>query len=161
MGMRSGMVMAAILAGVLATSAARAHVVVLPDESEASGWERYTVIVPTEKDSPTVRVQVVLPVGMEVVAVESKPGWSGAYNPFPLGAATVQWQGGQIPKNEFMSFEFLAWNPPKARTVSWVATQWFADGSSHKWGGKGDEAHASTTVLKPGKGKKGHRHHGH
>ena len=72
-----------------------AHMVVLPAESEAGGWERYELIVPTEKASPTVRVQVVLPVGMEVVAVESKDGWQGVYRPFPLGAATVQRQGGQ------------------------------------------------------------------
>ncbi len=161
-------VLVAIVACLVAVVPVGAHVVVLPGESEAGGWERYTVIAPTEKASPTVRVRVVLPVGMEVVAVESKAGWQGTYKPFPVGAATVQWQaepgeqGGRIPKGEFTSFEFLAWNPPAARTVSWVATQWYADDSSDTWGGEGDAAHASTTVLRasaPGKDPpKQHRH---
>jgi len=156
--------MVAIVASVLAVVPAWAHVVVLPRESEASGWERYTVITPTEKASPTVRVRVVLPVGMEVVALGSKAGWKGVYKPFPVGAATVQWQaeagaeGGRIPKGEFTSFEFLAWNPPAARTVSWVATQWYEDETSDTWGGEGDPEHASTTVLRASKDPPKHHH---
>ena len=154
----------AVVAGVLTVVPAWAHIVVLPRESAAGGWERYSVIAPTEKASPTVRVQVVLPVGMEIVAVESKAGWKGTYKPFPVGAATVQWQasegaqGGRIPKGEFTSFEFLAWNPPAARTVSWVATQWYEDETSDTWGGEGDAEHASTTVLRGTDPQKRHRH---
>jgi uncharacterized protein YcnI len=137
-----------------------AHVAVVPDESEAGGWERYSILVPTEKASPTVRVSVKLPAGMEVIAVESKPGWQGSHNPFPIGAASVEWKGGKIPENEFVSFEFLAWNPPAARVVQWEATQWYEDGSSDRWGGAGDADHASKTTLKPptGGGKGMHRH---
>jgi uncharacterized protein YcnI len=150
------------LALVLVASVAGAHVVVLPAESEAGGWEKYSVVVPCEKASPTVRVEVRLPVGMEIVALEAKPGWTGSHNPFPAGAATVQWKGGRIAKGEFVTFEFLAWNPPAARTVPWTATQWYEDESSDRWGGKGDEEHASTTVLRPGKaGAKDHRRHEH
>jgi len=89
-----------------------AHVLVVPEQSEAGGWERYTILVPTEKESPTVRVELRLPTGIEVVAVESKPGWQGRYEPFPIGAARVEWKGGRIPSGEFLSFDFLAWNPP-------------------------------------------------
>jgi uncharacterized protein YcnI len=32
---------------------ASAHVIVVPEQSEAGGWERYTMLVPTEKSSPT------------------------------------------------------------------------------------------------------------
>lgn len=165
---RSVRLIGAIMVCLLAVVPAWAHVVVLPVESEAGGWERYVVIVPTEKASPTVRVQVVLPVGMEIVAVESKVGWQGVYKPFPIGAATVQWHAGQagqaatagrIPKGEFMSFEFLAWNPPAARTVSWVATQWYEDETSDEWGGKGDATHASTTVLRPSTRGKDQQNH--
>jgi uncharacterized protein YcnI len=133
---------------------------VLPDQSEAGGWQRYTILVPTEKASPTVRVSVKLPAGMEVIAVESKPGWQGSHNPFPIGSAQVEWKGGRIPENEFVSFEFLAWNPPAARVIQWEATQWYEDGTSDKWGAPGDSDHASKTTLKASSGgtKGMHRH---
>jgi uncharacterized protein YcnI len=141
-------------------AAVAAHVVVLPDRSEAAGWERYTVLVPTEKESATVRVEVRLPTGLEVIAVESKPGWEGRYEPFPIGAARVAWKGGRIPSGEFVSFEFLAWNPPAARVIKWEATQWYEDGTSDKWGGSADPHHDSTTTLEAGKGRPQglHRH---
>jgi uncharacterized protein YcnI len=152
----------AVLLGLGLPAASAAHVVVLPAESTAGGWERYSVIVPAEKDSPTVRVQLKLPAGMEIVALESKPGWQGRHNPFPLGAATLEWRGGSIARGEFLSFDFLAWNPPAARTIAWEATQWYADETSDRWGGAGDDDHhASKTVLKPGAGKPDARRHHH
>jgi len=139
---------------------ASAHVAVVPAQSEAGGWERYTILVPTEKASPTVRIVLKLPTGMDVVAVESKPGWQGSYNPFPIGAAQVEWKGGRIPENEFVSFEFLAWNPPAARVIRWEATQWYDDGTNDRWGGAADPEHASQTTLQAGSGaaKGMHRH---
>lgn len=127
-----------------------AHVIVVPDASEAGWWERYTVLVPTEQESSTVRVELRLPTGIEIIAVESKPGWEARYEPFPIGAARVEWKGGRIPSGEFVSFEFLAWNPPAARVLKWDATQWYEDGTSERWGGAGDAGHPdSSTTLKP------------
>ncbi len=149
--------LAAALIVVLATDA-RAHVIVVPDESEAGGWERYTVLVPTEKQSPTVRVAVRLPAGMEVIAVETKPGWEGRYEPFPLGSSRVEWNGGRIPVGGFVSFEFLAWNPPAAKPIRWEATQFYEDGTNERWA----DDHGSTTTLKPATGKQQmHRHAPH
>jgi uncharacterized protein YcnI len=155
--------MRAVLALLLvlgAPVAANAHVIVLPGRSEAGGWERYTMLVPTEKSSPTVRVELSLPNGVEVVAVESKPGWQGRYEPFPIGAARVEWKGGRIPEGEFVSFEFLAWNPPVVRVLEWHATQWYEDGTSERWGEGPDEHHTSRTTLTPSTGEHGglHRH---
>jgi uncharacterized protein YcnI len=138
-----------------------AHVIVTPAESEAGGWERYTILVPTEKASPTVRVELKLPTGIDVIALESKPGWHGRYEPFPIGAARVEWKGGSIPEGEFVSFEFLAWNPPAARVLTWEATQWYGDGTSERWGGAGDAGHhTSSTTLKAARAGHGgmHRH---
>jgi uncharacterized protein YcnI len=114
-------------------------------------------LVPTEKDSPTVRVELRLPPGLEIVAVEAEPGWEGRHEPFPLGAARIEWRGGRIPRGQFVSFEFLAWNPPAARPLSWLATQWYEDGTSDRWGEPG---HASTTRLKPGTGRAHPSRHG-
>jgi uncharacterized protein YcnI len=125
-----------------------AHMVVLPAASHAGGWERYSLLVPTEKESETVRVELRLPLGMEIVAFEAKPGWEATHDPFPIGAAKLRWTGGHIPTGQMMSFDFMAWNPKTPRTLTWEATQWYADGSSDRWGGRDDpEHHASTTVL--------------
>ncbi len=149
----------ALLFVLVVPAVGRAHVVVLPAHSEAGGWERYTVLVPTEKDSPTVRVEVRLPTGIEMIAVEAKPGWEGRYEPFPVGASRVEWTGGRIPSGAFVSFEFLAWNPPKAGVLEWQATQWYEDGTNDRWGA-GDDHHKSRTTLKPSTTPKAglHRH---
>jgi uncharacterized protein YcnI len=135
---------------------ASAHVIVVPEQSEAGGWERYTMLVPTEKSSPTVRVELRLPTGIDVIAVESKSGWEARYEPFPIGAARVEWKGGRIPEGEFVSFEFLAWNPPAPRVLEWQATQWYEDGTNERWA----DHDASRTTLVPGTGSHGgmHRH---
>ena len=126
-----------------------AHMVVLPETSVAGGTERYTILVPTEGESATVRVEVRLPMGVDVAAVESKPGWQASNEAFPIGKATVRWSGGKIPPGEMLSFEFLAVNPPAARVLTWNATQWYEDGSSDRWGeGAPEDHHASTTILR-------------
>src|SRR5438045_1215872 len=79
-GMRLLVTLVLVLGSV---GSATAHVMVVPTTSTAGAVERYTVIVPTEGKSPTVRVEVRLPMGIEVVAIESKPGWQGTNRPFP------------------------------------------------------------------------------
>lgn len=151
--------LATVMLALLAAPAS-SHVVVTPAASEAGRWERYVVLVPTEKDSPTVKVEVMLPTGMEIVAVEAQPGWEARHEPFPIGAARVRWQGGRIPPGQFIAFEFLAWNPPAARTIEWVATQWYEDGTSERWGGgSGTAGECSSTVLRPGTGKQDQYRH--
>ncbi len=125
-----------------------AHMEVSPATSSAGGAERYTLVVPTEGRSATVRVELRIPMGMDVAAVETKPGWEASYEPFPIGRATVRWTGGRIPPGQMATFEFLAVNPPAARVLTWNATQWYEDGTSDRWGeGAPPEHHASTTTL--------------
>jgi uncharacterized protein YcnI len=140
---------ALVLGSVLVLGApVSAHMVVLPAASQAGGVERYTLIVPTEGRSATVRIELRVPMGVEIGSLEAKPGWQGANEPFPIGAATLRWSGGRIPPGEMMSFDFLAENPPVAHTLTWSATQWYEDGSSDAWGqGAPPDHHASTTTL--------------
>lgn len=127
---------------------ASAHVMVLPAKSAAGGVERYTLMVPTEGSSATVRVELHVPMGVDIAALEAKPGWDASNEPFPIGAATVRWSGGRIPPDAMMSFDFLAQNPPAAHVLTWSATQWYEDGTSDRWGeGAPPDHQASTTVL--------------
>jgi uncharacterized protein YcnI len=127
---------------------ASAHVMVLPTTSTVAGVERYTLIVPTEGSSATVRVELRVPLGVEIAALEAKPGWEGSNQPFPIGAATVTWSGGRIPPDTMVSFDFLVLNPPSAHVLTWNATQWYEDGTSDRWGeGAPSDHEASTTTL--------------
>jgi uncharacterized protein YcnI len=139
--------------------AATAHVVVVPEESDAGGWERYTLIVPTEEKSPTVRIELKLPAGVDVMGIESN-GWQAVHEPFPLGAAKLRWSGGRIPPGELLTFDFLVWNPKTPQTLRWDATQWYEDGTSDHWGEAGKPDHpASETVLREPTGARAHHHH--
>jgi uncharacterized protein YcnI len=153
----------ALLLVVVSVAPAAAHMVVVPETSTAGSAERYTVIVPTEGDSATVRVELRLPMGVDVAAVESKPGWQASNQAFPIGAATVRWVGGKIPPGEMVSFDFLAVNPSAARVLTWNATQWYEDGSSDRWGdGAPEDHHASTTTLRAAEpGAASHEHGDH
>lgn len=142
--MRAALAFGLLLA--LATPA-RGHMVVEPASSAAGGPQRYTLVVPTEGASATVRVELRLPMGMDVVALEAKPGWEASNNPFPVGAATLRWSGGRIPPGQMTTFEFLATNPPAARTLEWNAAQWFEDGTSERWGQGGPADHAASTTT--------------
>lgn len=125
-----------------------AHMVVLPARSVVGGTERYTLIVPTEGSSATVRVELRVPMGVEIAALEAKPGWQGVHEPFPIGAATLRWSGGRIPPGQMMSFDFLAVNPLKGGALTWSAVQGFEDGTSERYGEGGPPDHrASTTAL--------------
>ncbi len=146
---------------VLSAAPAAAHMVVLPETSTAGAAQRYTLIVPTEGEAATVRVELRLPMGVDVAAVESKPGWQAVNQAFPIGAATLRWSGGRIPPGEMVSFDFLAVNPPAARVLTWNATQWYEDGSSDRWGdGAPDDHHASTTTLRASEGGAPAHEHG-
>jgi uncharacterized protein YcnI len=126
---------------------ASAHVMVLPATSTAGGVERYTVVVPTEGNSATVRVELRVPLGVDIAALEAKPGWDASNQPFPIGAATVNWSGGRIPPDAMMSFDFLAQNPPAAHVLTWSATQWYEDGTSDRWGEGAPPDHQATTTT--------------
>lgn len=154
--MRVSLVSALVLA---LAGPASAHMVVLPAASVAGGTERYTLVVPTEGRSPTVRVELRVPMGVDVASVEAKPGWEVVNEAFPIGAATVRWSGGRIPSGQMMSFDFLAVNPPAARNLTWNATQWYEDGTNDRWGdGAPPDHHASTTTLVAGEGGAAHGH---
>ncbi len=130
------------------TAPVSAHMVVLPDASRGGEVERYTLVVPTEGRAATVTVELHIPLGMEIIAFDAKPGWSGANEAFPIGAATLRWSKGRIPPGQMTSFEFLALNPPGAHTLRWNAMQWYEDGSTDQWGeGAPDDHPASTTTL--------------
>ena len=53
-----------------------AHVRVSPSESSAGATQKYTMSVPTEKQSPTVRIEVTFPASVTVTSLGVTQGWT-------------------------------------------------------------------------------------
>lgn len=136
----------------LVSGVASAHVTVWPREANAGSFEKYTVRVPTEKDIPTVQVELIFPEGLRVSSFQPKPGWTYEVQRDAAGNITgVIWSGGSIGPGEFDEFAFVAANPGEPGELVFVAHQTYADGSVVSWEGPpGSEYPASVTTIVAG-----------
>jgi uncharacterized protein YcnI len=124
------------LVAALLPGSGMAHVEVVPAESIAGETQRYGLRVPTEKPTPTVRIEVQFPPGLRVLDFEALAGWrlsaqtdtSGR----PLGAV---WEEGSIPAGQFAEFGLRAQNPDREAELRWTVIQTYADGSEVQWVG--------------------------
>ena len=137
---------------------ALAHVTISPDEVQPGSTQRFTIVVPTEKDLPTTGVSLEIPNGFEVVAVSSPSGgWRGA-----IEDGTVAWSGGEIgtegieitspegeviPMGESQEFAFEARAPENTGAYSWPASQTYKDGSVVEWAGAADSEDPAPVVV--------------
>ena len=57
------------------TSTAFGHVRISPRESASGATQKYTMTVPTERQSPTIRIEATFPASVTVLSFEAMPGW--------------------------------------------------------------------------------------
>ncbi len=113
-----------------------AHVTISPTESSTGASETYTMRVPTERDSATVRIEAEFPMGVTVSDFESKTGWTIEPTTDADGyVVSAVWSGGEIPQGQAEQFSFTAENPGEATTLVWSVVQTHADGSTAEWVG--------------------------
>ena len=133
------------LALITATTAS-AHVRVAPAESKPGATETYKVTVPTEGKVSTVRVELVVPDGVELVSV------ADAADPHEVrkgdgGTSVITWRGEILP-GWAREYYFTARNPQSGSQISWQAHQFFADGTTADWVDvPGSKRPASVTKL--------------
>ncbi len=131
---------------VLAATTANAHVRVTPSESKPGATETYKVTVPTEGKFSTVRVELVVPQGVELVSV------ADAADPHDVrkgeaGNSIIIWRGDILP-GWAREYHFTARNPQSGSQISWQAHQFFADGTTADWVDvPGSKRPASVTKL--------------
>ncbi|WNQ13033.1 YcnI family protein [Paenibacillus aurantius] len=145
-------VSAIVLGLTLFSGLASAHVTVMPKESVQGAYEKFTVRVPTESDSPTVKVEVRIPPEAEISRVEPKPGWKVEFVKDASGKNTSMiWtaEGPGLSKTEFAEFNMQGKVGDTATSLSWKAYQTAADGSKVEWVGAPDsDKPASVTIVK-------------
>jgi uncharacterized protein YcnI len=147
-----GMMVAALfLVTMLFAGIASAHVVVYPQETTQNTYEKFTVRVPTEKDVPTVKVEVKIPAEVNVSRFEPVAGWKYDITKDTTGKITsVTWTatGDGLSSTEFGEFNMQGKVSDKATSLEWKAIQTYKDGSVVEWvGAKGSDHPASVTAV--------------
>ena len=121
----------------ISVQTASAHVVVRPNEIGVGSRSNFTVSVPTEKDTSTVQVRLLIPEGVESVRPNVKQGWSielvKSGERDAARVVEVIWSGGSIPAEQRDEFIFSAQVPGRTTTLQWKAYQTYADGSVIAW----------------------------
>lgn len=142
----------ALLVAFAVAGAASAHVTVFPQETTQGTYEKFTVRVPSEKDSPTVKVEIKFATDdVAVSRFEPKPGWK--YDIVKSGdkIAGVVWTatGEGLLATEFGEFNMQGKVADTAKDIAWKAYQTYKDGTVVEWTGASDsKTPASVTKVK-------------
>lgn len=112
---------------------------------------KYTMRVPDEKNTPTVRMEAEFPEAVEVISVDPKEGWKIELKKDSSGKlAGAIWSGGSIAPNDIAEFGFQARNPTEETKLVWKVIQVYADGTKSEWTGPaGSRSPAPVTHVKP------------
>lgn len=115
-------------------STVTAHIDIEPKETIPSRWETFTLNVPTETASPTVEIQVEVPQGFEVEAIEHRTDWNMALQRDERGfVREIVWSNGQIPPLTFAEFKLLTKAAKAPGAYDWQARQRYADTQESTW----------------------------
>ncbi|ANE46190.1 hypothetical protein SY83_07795 [Paenibacillus swuensis] len=157
----SSMFMLCMTAMLVLVSAASAHVTVMPKETSQNAYEVFTVRVPNEAETATVKVEVKFPVGVDVSRFESKPGWTYESKKEGEKLTSVMWTAkeGGVKPGEFAEFRMQGKVGADTTELAWKAYQTYEDGTLVEWVGAPDaDKPASVTTVKAAAA--GEEHHG-
>jgi uncharacterized protein YcnI len=115
------------------------HVRISPRESAAGASQKYTMSVPTERQSPTVRIEATFPASVTVTSLGVTPGWKVEERRDAEGRIVgAVWTGGSIPFADSTEFSFEAKNPAVSTRLEWKVIQIYQDGTRSEWTGPED-----------------------
>ena len=91
---------------------ASGHIDVAPRQSLSKRWETYTLRIPSEASTPTVKIHAVVPKAFEIEMVEHSEVWKVESTRDERGfIRELTWSGGRIPPQTFGEVKLLARNP--------------------------------------------------
>ena len=118
----------------LVVSPAWGHIDLVPRQSVARRWEAYTVRIPTETKTATVKIHAVVPQAFEIEMVEHSQVWQIDTVRDARGfVREITWQHGLIPPQTFAEVKFLAHNPATPGLYRWDMTQYDQTGEAAAW----------------------------
>ena len=96
-----------------------AQVALVPPSVTPAAWERFTLRVVNQTDTPTVAVRITVPEAIQVLGVAATPGFTARLQPATATSAPViEWSGGRVDPGAFYEFAFLGRVAPDARPGS-------------------------------------------
>lgn len=120
--------------GCLLVTGAWGHIDLTPRQSIPKRWETYTLNIPTETTSPTVKIYLRVPPAFEIETVEHSQVWQVHSIRDERGhIRELTWSGGSIPPQTFVELKFLARNPGETGTYRWEMTQYYQEGEPATW----------------------------
>lgn len=114
-------------------SVALAHAVVFPRTSPPGAYEKYILRVPNERDVPTTRVELHFPPELRVVSFGDVAGWNLQVLTDTAQRITGAVWTGNLPKERFIEFPFVAVNPKDSVRLTWPTIQTYANGETVRW----------------------------
>ena len=100
-------------------SVALAHAVVFPKTSAPGAYEKYVLRVPNERDVATTRVELHFPAELRVVSFGEVAGWDLRVLTDTAERITGAVWTGNLPKERFIEFPFVAVNPKDSARLTW------------------------------------------
>ena len=105
------------------------HIRIYPTQSTFGAREKYTMRVPNERQSATIRIEGDFPAGLQVYDFEFKPGWRIEFKKDDKGKIVGAFWNGRIEPYEFVEFGMLAINPKEGNpNLLWRFYQYYEDG---------------------------------
>lgn len=120
------------------SASAFAHAHISPSVVEAGHSESFTVVVPTEGDARTTKVEVLVPDGFQVGAFEATPGWKRKVDAAGSGdeaiVSRVAWTGGRVAEGEAAYLRFVG-EARRTGSFAFKVRQTYSDGTVSDWKG--------------------------
>jgi uncharacterized protein YcnI len=139
-GVRSRLA-AATVAGIVALAAAgaaEAHVQISPTAAAPGDPVEFELLVPGETEAHTIEVALRVPDGVLPFAFERQPGWHRQVEKGADGSvAVIRWHG-ELARDGFVRFAFLASTPDREGDLVWKVIQRYDDGEEAAWIGPPD-----------------------
>lgn len=139
-----------LVASLMLAVSAFGHVRISPKESAAGATQRYTMVVPTERQSPTVRLEMQFPAAVTPISFGTTPGWKVEEKKDAAGKTIgAVWSGGSIAFADSAEFVFDARNPLTGTKLEWKVIQIYEDGTHSEWTGpESSRTPAPVTAVK-------------
>lgn len=129
----------AVAVGTVST-AAFAHIEILPPAAPRGSLTVLSFVVPNESDTAsTVQLELEFPAkpAISSVSVQPVPGWSSTIDTGASGNGDVirrvTWTGGTVRPGEFQQFVIRASLPDTGKRVVFKALQTYDDGEVSRW----------------------------
>ncbi|WP_026912667.1 DUF1775 domain-containing protein [Patulibacter minatonensis] len=141
----------AVVVPLAGAGTAGAHVQLQPSTVAPDDPVEFTVLIPSEREAHTTKVDLKLPPGVIPFSYGETPGWKRKLITAPDGAVDrVVWTG-KLAEDGFAAFRFLASTPDKPTTLTWKAIQTYDEGPVARWiGAPGSESPAPVTKVVAG-----------